>query len=176
MPRLNLPRLKTFAALAAGAALFAGHAQAADTPLNTPLPDAGRLVTGETLTPSGQQTPVGSYPDHLVLSPDGRYVLATNTGFRQYVSVLDAETGKVVSQLDFNGPSAVLKRSKQSLYYGLVCGPAEGGQTPVYASRGGEGMVSVLSLSAAGTLTDTGKTLAAAPGTEAPFPFVAGLP
>lgn len=171
MPRLNLPRLKTFAALAAGAALFAGHTLAADTP----LPDAGRLVTGETLTPLGQQTPIGSYPDHLVLSPDGRYVLATNTGFRQYVSVLDASTGKLVSRLEFNAPSTVLKKSKQSLYYGLVCGPSANGQTPVYASRGGEGLVCVLSLSAAGALTDTGKTLAAAPGTEAPFPFVAGL-
>ncbi len=170
-----MPRLKTFAALAAGAALFAGHALAADTPLDTPLPDAGRLVTGETLTPSGQQTPIGSFPDHLVLSPDGRYVLATNTGFRQYVSVLDANTAKLVSRLEFNAPSTLLKRSKQSLYYGLVCGPTADGQTPVYASRGGEGMVSVLSLSDKGELTDTGKTLVAAPGTDAPFPFVAGL-
>ena len=166
-----MPRLKTFAALAAGAALFVGHARAAETP----APDAGRLVTGETLTPSGRQTPLGSFPDHLVLSPDGRYVLATNTGYREYLSVLDAKTGKLVSRLDFNAPSAVLPKKKQTLYFGLVCGPTAGGQTPVYASRGGEGLVSVLSLSDKGVLTDTGRTLAAAPGTTAPFPFMAGL-
>ena len=166
-----MPTRTTLVALALGAALAAGHAQAADTP----APDAGRLVTGETLTPSGTQTPIGSFPDHLVLSPDGRYVLATNTGFREYVSVLDASTGRLVSRLDFNAPSAVLPKKKQALYFGLVCGPTRAGQTPLYASRGGEGLVSVLSLSDNGMLTDTGKTLAAAPGTAAPFPFVAGL-
>ena len=169
-----MPARNIAAAFVLGAALITGtvgHTRAAETP----APDAGRLVTGETLTPSGRQTPVGSYPDHLVLSPGGRYVLATNTGFRQYVSVLDAKTGRLVSRLEFNAPSTVLPNSKQSLYYGLVCGPPVQGQTPVYASRGGEGLVSVLSLSAAGVLTDTGKTLAAAPGTTAPFPFVAGL-
>ncbi len=133
------------------------------------------LVTGKRLTPQGTQAEVGSFPSNLVMSPDGRFVLVTNVGFRSQLSVLRASDGKLVSRLDWNGDSPVFTGKKQALYYGLVCGPTVGGQTPVYASRGAEGTVSVLSLSVEGTLRDTGRTLGAATDPQKPLSHLAGL-
>ena len=133
------------------------------------------LVTGKMLTPEGQQTNVGSFPDNLALSPDGRFILVTNTGFREYLSVLRADDGKLVAQVDFNGPSPVLDKKKRALYYGIAVGQTTDGLTMVYASRGGEGTVSVLTLSAAGELTDTGKTLALAANAGGSTPHIAGI-
>src|SRR5205814_2071325 len=99
----------------------------------------------------------------------------TDAGSREYLSVLRASDGKVVSRLDFNKPSAILTGKKQALYYGLACGKAEGGVTPVYAARGGEGRVSVLTLDGDGMLADTGRTLALSSDTRAARPFAAGL-
>ena len=139
-------------------------------PTDTPRADGGpQLVTGKRLTPQGRQTDVGSFPCNLVLSPDGRYVIVTTAGAREYLSVLRASDGQTVSRLDWNAPSPVFKGKKQALYYGLACGTTVGGQAVVYASRGAEGTISVLSLSADGGLTDTGKTL------NAPGAFLAGL-
>lgn len=140
------------------------------SPVGTARTDSALpLATGKRLTPQGRQTDVGSFPCNLALSPDGRYVLVTTAGSREYLSVLRADDGRVVSQIDWNGPSPVFKDEKQALYYGLACGKAAGGKAAVYASRGGEGTVSVLSLGADGALTDTGKTLGA------PGAFLAGL-
>ena len=137
--------------------------------------DAMRLVTGKTLTPSGGQTNVGSFPTHLILSPDGKYALVTTAGSRERLTVLRVGDGMTVSRIDFDAPSKVLKGKKQALYFGLVCGNPVAGQTPVYAARGGEGLVSVLSLSEAGILTDTLQTVSISNGMTGDAPFVAGL-
>ncbi|BCM91434.1 hypothetical protein IAD21_03306 [Abditibacteriota bacterium] len=118
-----------------------------------------QLVTGKRITPAGTQTPIGSFPANMVVSPDGRFVLVTNAGMREYLSVLRSSDGSLVSRLDWNGVSPVFKNKKRALYFGMVCGAIQNGQTPVYVSRGAEGTVSVLSLSAEGQLTDTGKKL-----------------
>ncbi len=141
------------------------------------------LVTGKRLSPVGAQTLVGSFPANMVLSPDGRFVLVTNTGAREYLSVLRAGDGQLVSQLDWNGPSPVFPKKKQALYFGLACSSAPDGGAIVYASRGAEGTVSVLALDAQGTLKDTGQVLGApAPAAESPGgddatprPHIAGL-
>ena len=130
------------------------------------------LVTGKRLSPQGVQTPVGSFPSNLALSPDGRFVLVTTLGAREYVSVLRTSDGGLVSRLDWNGPSPAFANKKQALYYGLSCVRATGGpagQATVYASRGAEGTVSVLTLSPDGTLKDTGQLL----GTPAVAPVAA---
>ncbi len=130
------------------------------------------LVTGKRLTPRGSQTNVGSFPANMAMSPDGQFLIVTNVGMRSFLSVLRSSDGKMVSQLDWNADSPVFKKKKQALYVGLVCGAEKDGQTPVYASGGAEGTVAVLSLSAAGVLTDTGRKLGVAQEGGA---FVAGL-
>ncbi|MCW3060996.1 MAG: beta-propeller repeat protein, partial [Capsulimonas sp.] len=164
--------------IAAGALAAIGAAAVmAATPIApvTPPKDANLpLVTGKKLTPEGRQTNVGSFPANLILSPDGKYILVTTAGMREYLSVLRASDGALVSRLDFNKKSTLVD-NKQDLYYGLVCGKTEGGVTTVYASRGGEGIVSALALDAEGTLTDTGKTLTLAPEPGGDAAYAAGL-
>lgn len=129
------------------------------------------LPTGRWIEPIGEHVAVGSLPVNMALSPDGRYVVVTNAGWREFLTVLDAATGKVVSQLDVNGTG---KGEKPGLYYGLAFG--EGGALPgtatrpedvkwtLYASRGGEKRVAIYELRGDGQLTDTGRSLSA-PGT-----------
>ena len=167
--RVKLIAAATLAVVGAAAAMAAPQAPSVALDPNIPL------VTGKRLTPEGAQTNVGSFPSNLVLSPDGKYILVTNSGFREYLSVLRASDGQIVSQLDFNRSSAVIKKKKEALYYGLACGKTEGGVTAVYASRGGEGMVGILTLDGDGKLTDTGKVLTLAPEASGDFAHVAGL-
>ncbi|BDI29732.1 hypothetical protein CCAX7_17830 [Capsulimonas corticalis] len=167
-------RMKYLPAAALAAVGAAAMAAAPNTPVissetNPPL------VTGKQITPEGKQTNVGSFPSNLALSPDGKYILVTNSGYREYLSVLRVSDGAMVSQLDFNGPSTVIKKKKQALYYGLACGKTENGVTTVYASRGGEGIVGIYSLDGDGKLTDTGKTLTLAPEANGALAHVAGL-
>ena len=125
------------------------------------------LVTGKWITPEGQQQPVGSFPTNMELSPDGKYAIVTNTSFREYLSVLNADTGEMVSRVDFNG-------GKKALYYGLVFAK-RGDRTLLFASRGGEDMVSVFELTEDGRLNPVKELHDPAP-TGSPLPHhVAGL-
>src|SRR5438046_1462905 len=81
-------------------------------------PSGTQLPTGKIISPQGTSTDVGSYPANMAVSPDGKFVVVTNTGFKEQLSVLDSSTGALVSKVDFNdspkdGPIA-------SLYYGLA--------------------------------------------------------
>jgi len=134
-----------------------------------------QLVTGKCLSPLGTQTDVGSFPANAVLSPDGRFAIVSDAGARESVSVLRAGDGSLVSRLDWNGPSPTFPGKKRALYFGLVCGAARNGATPVYASRGAEGTVSVLSLGSDGTLRDTGRVLGGGAAKATDLPFIAGL-
>ncbi|MBC8104286.1 MAG: bifunctional YncE family protein/alkaline phosphatase family protein [Cytophagales bacterium] len=133
--------------------------QAGQTPAPT-VSTTTPLVTGKSLTPQGTQTNVGSIPANAVLSPGGRFVLVSSLGDRAFVSVLSVSDGALVSQVGFNES---VRGSRQGLYYGLAFGPrgADGAQA-VYAARGADDLVSVLSLTTDGKLTDTGKTMAVA--------------
>jgi len=162
-------RARSFS-LVAGALLFCGGALAVRA-----VSSSNQLPTGKRLSPVGAQTNVGSFPVNAVLSPDGRFVLVTDSGARESLSVLDASDGKTVSRLDWNGKSPVFPGKKQALYFGLVCGTPQNGQTPVYASRGAEGTVSVLSLAQNGTLRDTGRVLGVSSDKKAPKAFIAGI-
>src|SRR5262245_12377586 len=79
----------------------------------TPVP----LVTGKSITPQGKQTPVGSFPCNMVLSPDGKFIVVTNAGYREYLSVLSVDDGRIVSQIEVGKPEG---KSKEGLYYGLA--------------------------------------------------------
>lgn len=134
--------------------------------VDEPIP----LPTGKLITPVGTHTPIGSFPVNMLLSPNGKYVVVTNSGYRQFLSVLNAEDGKVVSQIQVGGG-----RDKSGLFYGLTFGPSEGGAAQLYASRGTEEKVAIYSLSADGILTDTGKTLDAPTGIKESKNDVAGI-
>jgi YVTN family beta-propeller protein len=162
--------------IAAATAAFA-PALLAQSPTTNPL------VTGKRITqpPLGVQANVGSLPMHMVLSPDGRYAVATDMGFRQALSVLDTRTGALLSQTPFltdvnqklqtNQTALSASNPKQvNLYYGLAFAPtanADGSYT-LYASQGSNAAVGVYSL-AGGVLTPAG-TVALKPGD-----FAAGL-
>src|SRR5690242_18283364 len=55
--------------------------------------DTQPLPTGKIITPRGTQTSVGSFPANMIVSPDEKYLIVTNTGFREYLSVLSTKDG-----------------------------------------------------------------------------------
>ena len=109
--------------------------------------EADRLPTGRYITPSGDQTEVGSSPINMKLSPDGKYVAVTDCGFRQQLSILDSSTGKLVSKIEFKGG----RRPANGLYFGLAFHRANQ-QTVLYASRGAQDMISTYELGDDGSL------------------------
>ena len=118
------------------------------------------LPTGRVVTPAGTQTEVGSFPANMILSPDGRWIVVTNTGFRQFLSVLDAKDGRLVSQLPFNAEEG--QKETPSLYVGLAWGViapgnADGSARYLRVSRGPENRVAIYTLDATGKLADTGR-------------------
>lgn len=127
-------------------------------PLNAQTTPPVPLVTGKFITPIGQHTEIGSFPVHSLLSPDGRYIVVTNTGFRQYLSVIRVADGKIASRIEFNALRRDAK-GKEGLYYGLAFGPVQEGKYPLYASLGAEDRVDIFTLDANGILVDTRKSL-----------------
>lgn len=144
---------------------------------NSNMQNPNVLVTGKKITqpPLGVQANVGSLPMHMILSPDGKYAVATDMGFRQALSVVDTRTGAVVSYTPFfpdpNQPGANAADPKKiNLYYGLAFAPTANpdGSYTLYASQGSKAAVGVYTL-ANGVLTSTG-AIALQPGD-----FAAGL-
>jgi len=170
MLRLSFDNLLFLPLLSGALLLSSGPSSLCAAPLNST-----QLVTGKRLSPLGRQTDVGSFPANAVLSPDGRFAIISDAGARESLSVLRASDGSLVSRLDWNGPSPTFPGKKRALYFGLVCGQTRNGETPVYASRGAEGTVSVLSLGSDGTLRDTGRVLREFVGNATAPPFIAGL-
>jgi len=174
------PGLILVAVLALGGAYFATTATRRSDAAFAPAPEPEvPLVTGKAITPLGQQTNVGSFPVNAVLSPDGRYVVVTNTGAKQFVSAISVRDGSLVSQVGVNDPRADGSGKKQGLYYGLAFGPEErqaGKPATLYVSRGAEDRVSVFTLDADGKLADTGRALDnPSPGKAAKPHHIAGL-
>src|SRR5215831_17576421 len=64
-----------------------------------PLPGGGFLLnSGWRLDPVGKQIPLDTLPMSTVLSPDGKYLLVLNGGYRPpSISVLDAASGALVN-------------------------------------------------------------------------------
>jgi len=64
-----------------------------------PLPGGGFLLSsGWRLQPAGRQIPLDTFPMSTVMSPDNKYLLVLNAGYRPpSVTVLDAASGRVVS-------------------------------------------------------------------------------
>src|SRR5450755_1285291 len=66
-----------------------------------PLPDGGFLLSnGWTLRPAGKQIPLDTLPMSTALSPDGKYLLILNGGYKPpSISVMDAATGAVTGSV-----------------------------------------------------------------------------
>jgi YVTN family beta-propeller protein len=120
--------------------------------------NAPPLVTGRAISPRPRsQQDVGSFPINLVTSPDGRYSLISDIGYREALWSVRTSDGKAVSRLDFsNGrpgaaaddaaatgeaAQAVTPRSN-GLYYGL----AVSSDNVIYAAQGAHDSIAVLSL------------------------------
>src|SRR5579863_2708520 len=65
-----------------------------------PLPNGAFLLnTGWRLAPAGKQVALETLPMSTALSPDGKYLLVLNGGYRPpSVSVVEAASGKVVGK------------------------------------------------------------------------------
>ena len=109
------------------------------------------LSTGRRIAPPAQQTEVGSFPVNMALSPDGKFIAVTNTGFRQFLSILSAADGRLVAQMPFN-PVADNRADKTSLYYGLAFQPNMADGYRVYVSRGPEDRISGVFLTPEGKI------------------------
>lgn len=133
-------------------------ARARQQPSKTPVPGSP-LVTGKFITPVGSQTNVGSYPNNAILSPDGKYVVVTSLGARCRLSVLSVTDGSLVSQADFTGPHPSASGKKESVFYGLAFGPQTPEGVTLYAARGSDDRVAVLTLASDGKLTRTTREL-----------------
>ena len=133
--------------------------------LGNPQPAVAAVpnATGKFITtpPLGTVTNVGSLPFNLVASPDGKFAVSTNIGYRQRLSVLNTTTGALASQIDYNnGLSGGLGSPTTGLYYGLVFDPnmnADGTYT-LYSAQGSFSAIEILKLNAAtGALASVGK-------------------
>jgi YVTN family beta-propeller protein len=101
-----------------------------------PLSD-GRVIvpTNQILSPAGRQVIVGGRPTDVALSPDGRWLAVQNL---RDISILDPESGKVVSSSEIKGAS----------FKGIVFAP-DGKRVYVSTMRGG---IEVFQISSDGKL------------------------
>ena len=136
-PSPSAARIVFAAALVAAAALLSS--QPAPREQVGPLPGGGFLLnSGWRVEPVGRQVPLDTFPMASALSPDGKYLLVLNGGYRPpSISVLDAASGKVLSSTPV--PDGWL---------GLAIAPYE---EKVYVGGGSRGAVFEFSFSA-GTL------------------------
>jgi len=126
---------------------------------SAPPNEAVPLVTGKRIAPMGRQIEIGSFPVNMKVSPDGKYVIVTNSGYRQFLSVLSIADGKIVSQFEVNKEIEGGRPRKEGLYYGLDIRSNGDGTATIYASRGSQDKVQILTLNADGLLTDTERFL-----------------
>jgi len=131
------------------------------------VPPNTQISTGKYITPYGTNTEVGSYPANMAVSPDGKYVLVTNTGFKEQLSVLDSKTGALVDKMDFNQDKT---GAQLSLYYGL----AFDRDGKIFASNGPMDRVTTLHLTDEGKLAKDGELLDPSLDQDRPN-FIAGL-
>ncbi|MDB5299037.1 MAG: Phosphoesterase family, partial [Phycisphaerales bacterium] len=141
--RSHVRHLITAALAASAGFIFIG---CESKPLET-SPQTVPLVTGRALDAQAPPTtqPVGSLPVNMAASPDGKYVIVTDAGFKQALWSIRTEDGKGVSHVEF--PTSKFDRNN-GLYYGLAIAP----DGTVYAAQGNRDSVAVLALGADGTL------------------------
>ena len=120
-------------------ALFCGAAAAALALLAAPVMAQNPLVTGKSITlpPLGTQTNVGSLPMNMIATPDGKWAVSSDMGFRESLHVLSTTTGQDA------GPALVFGKDNGNgtfapggMYYGLAAQSNADGSSTVYVSEG----------------------------------------
>ncbi len=103
---------------------------------------------------------MGSFPCNMAISPNGKYIVVTDAGFRQYLSVINCKTGSVVSQLGVKHDS-MRNPNQLNLYYGLVFSSHKtpDGSFRLYVSYGSTGKIGMFNLNSHGLLQFTGSVL-----------------
>jgi len=162
--------------------LFLGLGAAAVALLGVPVlaQNPNPLVTGKriTLPPLGTQANVGSLPMNMILTPDGKYAISTDMGFRQGLVCVSTITGAPAqpitapAPINPDGSLAGLPISKSiiqfgaeittgpdagaygplGLYYGLAVQSNGDGTSTLYASEGASNAVAVVTVGADGSL------------------------
>ncbi len=144
-------------AAAAALALFCASAMA-QSPQIAASSSPNPLVTGKSITqpPLGTQTNVGSLPMNMIATPDGKWAVSSDMGFRQSLHVLSTTTG-----LDA-GPALVFGKDNGNgtfgpggMYYGLAAQSNPDGSSTVYVSEGAVAVIAVVNISPSGTPTLT---------------------
>jgi len=170
--------LKALGAVLAGGFLAGGllpsSAHAASTSAPTGL-GTTQLVTGKQITPAGTAAAnVGSLPMNMVLTPDGKYALVSDMGFREYLTCLNTSTGQLAQPITSTPPTptdgtvALPPVSKSliafgapytahnGLYYGLAVKSNTDGTYTAYAAQGANATIAVITVAADGSLSQTG--------------------
>ena len=163
---MNTVRGIALAATLAIASLNTAFPQCDNQPTTMPLP------TGKYITPQGSHVGVGSFPVNMAMTPDGRYIVVTNTGVREYLTVVRTSDGTTVSQVAFQLPGQI--DSDLGVYYGLAFAPGEYPLT-LFASRGTEETIAQYSLDTNGQLEELHRTLDDASGDSSQKNIPAGI-
>ena len=126
------------------AAALIGCAQYERKPGNSDLPSRALpepLVTGRSIDPRPASVQsVGSIPINMIASPDGKFVITTDQGFRQQLWSTRVSDGVGVSKLNFG--RYVPDAPGYGLYYGLAFGP----DGSLYAAQGANDTIAVTSV------------------------------
>ena len=142
-------------------ALFCGAAAAlalVAAPAMAQSPTVNPLVTGKSITqpPLGPQTNVGSLPMNMILTPDGKWAVTSDMGFRESLHVLSTTTGKdAAPALVFGKDNGDGSFSPGGMYYGLAAQSNPDGSSTVYVSEGAVAVIAVVNISPSGTPTLT---------------------
>ena len=126
--------------------------------LTVPAAAQNPLVTGKSITlpPVGTQTTVGSLPMNMILTPDGKFAVSSDMGFRQSLHVLSTATGKDAGPaLVFGADNGDGSFAPGGMYYGLAAKSNADGSSTVYVSEGAVAGIAVVTISPAGTPTLT---------------------
>ncbi|HSU65470.1 MAG TPA: hypothetical protein VLJ39_01235, partial [Tepidisphaeraceae bacterium] len=83
----------------------------------------------------------------MVLSPDGKYAITTDQGYKQMLCSMRTSDGAVVSHVDY---AKSPEHPHNGLYYGLAFAP----DGTLYAAQGNEESIAVLKLDAEGNLSE----------------------
>ncbi len=114
---------------------------------------ANVLSTGQRLTPIGSEVGVGSFPVNMAVTPDGKFIVVTDSGFRQHLTVIRSASGAVTSVA---GTNADGRSGRLNMYYGIVASPvvqAGTGDYSIYVSNGSADTVTRYDISPDGILS-----------------------
>src|SRR5262249_28097027 len=97
--------------------------------------------------PIGAQQNVGSLPMNMALSPNGKFAVTTDMGFRQSLWSIRTSDGTGASHLQFSNQAP--SGPANGLYYGLAFAP----DGTLYAAQGANDSIIVVRVGDDGTLT-----------------------